>query len=150
MSQTPESALFNSAAAPGTDLSQNDGFVVVATGAPLADWSAATVALSSGGSNITDRPVGVIARAGAGPSVRVTVVTSGLAEVVLGAGGGFIPGGSAIAVIDALGTVVPLAVIPPASRVWVLGYAMLPDGGAVVNAGERLLVDVQPYLMVTP
>ena len=79
----------------------------------------------------------------------MSVVTSGLAEVRLG-GGGFVPGGSAIAVVDATGAVVPLAVIPPATQVWVLGTAVLPDGQPRINAGDRLLVDVQPYLIVTP
>ena len=150
MSQTPETMLFNARAVPGTDYSQNDGLVVTMTGAPAANWSAGTVTLNAGGALITDKPIGVIARADAGPGERVSVVTSGLAEARVGAGGGFMPGGSAIAVMDATGAVVPLTVIPPATQVWVLGTAVLPDGVARVNAGERLLVDVQPYLMVTP
>lgn len=150
MSQTPETMLFNAPAALGTDYSQSDGLVVTLTGAPAADWSAGTVTLSAGGALVTDKPAGVIVRADAGPSERVSVVTSGLAEVQLGMGGGFVPGGSAIAVVDATGAVVPLAVIPPATQVWVLGNAVLPDGQPRTNAGDRLLVDVQPYLMVTP
>ena len=149
MSQTPETMLFNAPAALGTDYSQSDGLVVTRTGAPAADWSAGTVTLSAGGALVTDKPAGVIVRADAGPSERVSVVTSGLAEVRCG-GGGFVPGGSAIAVVDATGAVVPLAVIPPATQVWVLGTAVLPDGQPRINAGDRLLVDVQPYLMVTP
>lgn len=150
MSQTPESMLFNAPAIPGTDYSQSDGLVVTMTGAPATNWSAGTVTLSAGGALITDKPIGVIARADAGPGERVSVVTSGLAEARVGIGGGFVPGGSAIAVVDATGAVVPLAVIPPATRVWVLGTAVLPDGTPRINAGERVLVDVQPYLMVTP
>lgn len=150
MSQTPETMLFNAPAAPGTDYSQNDGLVVTLTGAPATDWSAGTVTLSAGGALITDKPVGVVVRADVGPSERVSVITSGLAEVQVGMGGGFVPGGSAIAVVTGAGAVVPLAVIPPGTQVWVLGTAVLHDGAPRTMAGERLLVDVQPYLMVTP
>ena len=133
---------FNTAAAPGTDLSASDGRAVSVTGAALIAGSQGTIALNAG-ATLAD---GVLTRAFPGASQSAIVAVAGEVEMVVGAGVVFNPAVPCLVGVDALGAATPLTVFPPAAATFVIGRPSYQNGAAR-TAGQRINVILNPHLM---
>ena len=133
---------FNTAAAPGTDLSASDGRAVSVTGVALIPGSQGTIAVNAG-ATLAD---GVLVRCPVGPSEQAIVAVAGEVEMVVGAGVAFNPAVPCLVGVDALGAATPLTVFPPAAAVFVIGRPSYQNGQAR-TAGQRINVILNPHLM---